>query len=1190
METTSTKRSFSKVIAVLLAALMLVSVLPMSAMAAGSIDYDRLFNKMDASDVTDVVVTNVHTKDTYFENELFVYGWDFDVTVDVTCKVGNGETYVYEDVSDYEDLARLGIYFVPADGTKMNVMDHDETLLKVFYGADIEAKYDYDDVKKDTDETFVEADRHINVEPSRVFYSEIEKNLVRDGVWYVIANGEEALLHDMSEVEFAKLSNGKSLKADTLENETIVINDEMIDFDYPVGYDIKWKVADADVEDENGVHGYYVYYVSFVDGVPYANFLSLETILNENAPEAFDGTVSPVVIKSFPFDANDVTDPDQIVIPAEVFADFCARTGHYGLWFIEQAKEGKVYANYAGGIEYTDYIDVDCDHKKGDEEPEEVEATAIYYNEKFYLYFDKTTDTFKAMWDGDTNREITFTVVDEKSPYKNKEFYVDENSEIQRLTDEVEETFFDVTNTAQKKAWQALEATDAMDFSFYCKQEAEITSIKVVEQPNLVYNEGDRITVADISSLVVDIYFNGGLYVKRIPFRHFEAYNIEVKLEPTFSFGLDKDGKNGLGVIYSYPLSYAYDNNAYFTVGCADHAFYDATDKITVLKSAVDYYEIADKLANGEYVIVTKASGEPDFDALTLTTNKSDVQLTTRVYGVSKPVVSVYDYLNASYAKLVNDRIDTDWCMVGTDSVWSLVKNANGWYIMNNEGEYLSRYDYDVIEKALRTYGALPLTTVSEITDPELVTWQLSGSKNGYIYSEGTKEQISYYIALDDLSDLFGQATHKLGMDTEKAEDITDTDDVDAYYVVAVPFGTAIPGYVDTFTFYGVHYSKVASVEVYTQPTLTYNSGDALDLSDLAIKVTYANGAVKYIKYANFAANNVTVNYANGATLTTSADNGKSVVVTYEGKSGASKALTVSASNVTAKVERLAGATRLETAVAISEAWTSAETVVVANGWSNVDALAAATLAAKLDAPILLATANDASVAAAQAKVLGAKNVIVVGGTAAISDAALKAFDGMKVERIAGDNRIATSVAIANKIGSYNDVFVVGMNNSADALTAGAVAAVKGAPIVYVGAALTDDVKAVITGKNVVILGGTAAVSNAVETEIKAVATSVERIAGAHRYETSAKINAKYADLFTSNNVAVALGADGRFCDALAGSVFAAKKGMPVVLVDNGYANADAYAFVSSIDVDTLYVFGGDQAVADATVDAILGK
>src|SRR5690606_20595324 len=111
--------------------------------------------------------------------------------------------------------------------------------------------------------------------------------------------------------------------------------------------------------------------------------------------------------------------------------------------------------------------------------------------------------------------------------------------------------------------------------------------------------------------------------------------------------------------------------------------------------------------------------------------------------------------------------------------------------------------------------------------------------------------------------------------------------------------------------------------------------------------------------------------------------------------------------------DRLAGASRYDTAVAISKAgWNSASTVVIATGTDFPDALAGGPLAYQENAPILL-TKGDAlhPSAAAEIRRLKPVNAILLGSSGALSATVEKQVRQLvaHVDRIGGKTRYDTA-------------------------------------------------------------------------------------------------------------------------------------------------------------------------------------
>lgn len=303
-------------------------------------------------------------------------------------------------------------------------------------------------------------------------------------------------------------------------------------------------------------------------------------------------------------------------------------------------------------------------------------------------------------------------------------------------------------------------------------------------------------------------------------------------------------------------------------------------------------------------------------------------------------------------------------------------------------------------------------------------------------------------------------------------------------------------------------------------------------------------------------------------------------------------------------VVRLGGQTRIETAVRISEeGWgeEGSENAIICNGFSFADAMAGVPLAAKLDAPLLL-TGNTLQEDAVfnQLEKIKTKNVYLIGGEGVISAeyAAKLEEKGYAVERISGKDRYATAVAVAGYMAEMfgsvpESAFIVSGVNFPDALAISPAAGVLGQPILYAAAdgSVSSETAAFFTDngiKSVVIAGGTGAVPAAVEENLaKAGVGTFDRVWGADRYQTALAINLKYDSIFTGKDAALASGAN--FPDALAGGALAAKKAMPVVLM-NEISNVEgAYDFIQKRNTETVYVFGLKGALSDYAVNTFLG-
>jgi S-formylglutathione hydrolase FrmB/putative cell wall-binding protein len=254
-------------------------------------------------------------------------------------------------------------------------------------------------------------------------------------------------------------------------------------------------------------------------------------------------------------------------------------------------------------------------------------------------------------------------------------------------------------------------------------------------------------------------------------------------------------------------------------------------------------------------------------------------------------------------------------------------------------------------------------------------------------------------------------------------------------------------------------------------------------------------------------------------------------------------------------VTRHAGADRITTAVAVSGLGIdAAETVVLARADDPADALAGAPLAGHLAAPLLLSGPDALSAAtAAELRRLGATTAVLLGGEAALSARVVADLEslGLSVRRVGGPNRYATATAVLAELPPAAGLLVAGGDGFADALSASAFGAATGSPVVLVDAdRLPDETAAVLSADaDVTVVGGPAAVSDAVLEQIRQTVGGVVRVAGPTRFATSAALADAALDLgITPATTWVATGAD--FPDALVAGAAAARDRGVLLLID----------------------------------------
>ena len=286
-------------------------------------------------------------------------------------------------------------------------------------------------------------------------------------------------------------------------------------------------------------------------------------------------------------------------------------------------------------------------------------------------------------------------------------------------------------------------------------------------------------------------------------------------------------------------------------------------------------------------------------------------------------------------------------------------------------------------------------------------------------------------------------------------------------------------------------------------------------------------------------------------------------------------------------IDSIIGARRTETAVKISRENSKVKAkdgnVVLVGANAVVDGLAAGPLAALLDAPVLLTNADslDAKVEEEISRLLvddtrvadlKTQTVYIVGGESVVSENVVEQLEnlGITVERLAGDRRDTTSLAVAEKMddlgAKFDKAFVVGAKGEADAMSIAAHAAKIEAPIIVNGldGTLSKEAKKLIKDKQIDIIGGETVVSKELAEELKEIDKNgkVVRVEGSNRAETNANVIKKYYG--GAKHVYIAkdgkVEGNDKLVDALAISPVAAKNGGVVVLATKDLTEAQQEA------------------------------
>ncbi|WP_347756263.1 cell wall-binding repeat-containing protein [Agrococcus sp. ProA11] len=292
-------------------------------------------------------------------------------------------------------------------------------------------------------------------------------------------------------------------------------------------------------------------------------------------------------------------------------------------------------------------------------------------------------------------------------------------------------------------------------------------------------------------------------------------------------------------------------------------------------------------------------------------------------------------------------------------------------------------------------------------------------------------------------------------------------------------------------------------------------------------------------------------------------------------------------------VDRIDGSDRYAASAAISEELGTTSTVFLASGQSYPDALAAAPVVVAEDAHMLL-TAQHIIPWTIEREIrrLAPTRIVIVGGEPTISAdvqrQAAAIAPGARVERIAGANRVETSMLLLDRLRRSvpaADVWVASGRNFPDALAAGAVAAREGHGLVLTTGAdayFEQQVSARLGGTSrFLMVGSSVSVGDDVASMLQRTGRTVERIAGPDRYSTAVAVNAAFTSTAPTGQLLLASGAN--FPDALGGAVLSGATGSPLYLTNPPCASTTAVAVdAHRVGATETVALGGPPSVSSA--------
>lgn len=326
------------------------------------------------------------------------------------------------------------------------------------------------------------------------------------------------------------------------------------------------------------------------------------------------------------------------------------------------------------------------------------------------------------------------------------------------------------------------------------------------------------------------------------------------------------------------------------------------------------------------------------------------------------------------------------------------------------------------------------------------------------------------------------------------------------------------------------------------------------------------------------------------------------------------------ASLATIDITRYGGADRYATSLLIAEAVAAdaggdIESVVMVSGGHWADAVVAASAAGAAGAPVLMTPPDQLRGDALEfLQRIGVTQVTIV-TTGAAPDTTVSEFvfseledAGIDAIRVGGLDRYLTGIAVARTLESPGSLYGEGTSAIiasgevfADALVAGPLSAKAQVPVLLTPQSELHDAVAEYLSEagiqHVLLMGGTAALSATVEADLEQLGISVDRMAGASRFET-ATMTAAFAaqsfpgDCFGGGHVGLAR-ARVPF-DSFSAAPLLARLCTPLVLTDPGKIPSSTAAFLDEIRGDarapvSVTVFGGEAAVSQDALDAYLG-
>ena len=210
-------------------------------------------------------------------------------------------------------------------------------------------------------------------------------------------------------------------------------------------------------------------------------------------------------------------------------------------------------------------------------------------------------------------------------------------------------------------------------------------------------------------------------------------------------------------------------------------------------------------------------------------------------------------------------------------------------------------------------------------------------------------------------------------------------------------------------------------------------------------------------------------------------------------------------------------------------------------------------------------------------------------------------------DRFSGADRYATAAAIARGTFPTADTVILanGQNNDPntarneshfpDALAASYLAGNRSAPTLLatetVLPQVTSDALEALQTENVVIVGGTSAISSGIQDQLEDDGYTVTRIAGENRYDTGSAIAETPPVDYVGEDqdglrTAVLASGEG-FADALVAGPLGYAAKFPILITERGRLTPQTADTLEALDIEHVLIAGGPSAVSTATEDQV---